>query len=46
MSKRKNKTEAPAPESAAPAEAAFDEEATEESTNPDLDAIPADVPAG
>jgi segregation and condensation protein B len=48
MSKRKNKTEAPAPapETAAPAEVAFDEEATEESTNPDLDATPSEIPAG
>ncbi len=48
MSKRKNKTEASAPvvEPAAPAEEAFDEEATEESTNPDLDATPSEVPPG
>ncbi|HVY38170.1 MAG TPA: SMC-Scp complex subunit ScpB [Polyangia bacterium] len=48
MSKRKNKTQAPAPagEPAAPAEGAFDEEATEESTNPDLDAAPVVVADG
>ncbi|MFL5306939.1 MAG: SMC-Scp complex subunit ScpB [Polyangia bacterium] len=48
MSKRKNKTEASAPvvEPAAPAEEAFDEESTEESTNPDLDAAPSEVPPG
>ncbi len=48
MSKRKNRTEAPAPapESATPADAAFDEQAAEEPTNPDLEAIPSDLPAG
>ena len=48
MSKRKSKTEAPAPEPAAPAQVAEDEETTDESTNPDLEAAaaPADDVAG
>lgn len=42
MSKRKSKSDSPAPEPAAPAQVAEDEETTEEATNPDLDAAPAE----